>query len=370
MNTHTIELDLSKDSLGGNLIRVGQGDKSGTTIKALIYDGGAEASLSGYTGYLEVLLPNKRNYYRAQCTISGNVATVTVDENKLCSIAGYTDEAYFAFEKSGIRYSTERFAIDILRCATAGQKPAQNWDDAIDNLISRGNAAVSAANTAATSANAAATRANDAADRVDASIAAATSATTAANSAASEANTAATSATTAAGKANTAASDANTAATGANEAAKAANDAATAANSAADKANNAADRVDKAIGDATSAADKANKAAESADASAGKANSAANDANEAAKNALRIINSIGSVGGGGGSGGGASSAEVDKIKEDNATLAGTLAELTDGYIVIDDTAFTPQSRFDSFTDGALTLKQAAFDDETLTLTLV
>ena len=346
MNTHTIELDLSKDSLGGNLVRVGQGDKSGTTIKALIYDGGAEASLSGYTGYLEVLLPNKRNYYRAQCTISGNVATVTVDESKLCSIAGYTDEAYFAFEKSGIRYSTERFAIDILRCATEGQQPAQNWDDAIDNLISRGNAAVSAANTAATSANAAATRANDAADRVDASIAAATSATNAANSAASAANTAATNATTAAGKANTAASAANTAATGASEAAKAANDAATAANS---------------------AADKANKAAESADASAGKANSAANDANEAAKNALRIINSIGS---GGGSGGGASSSEVDKIKEANATLAGTLAELTDGYIVIDDTAFTPQSRFDSFTDGALTLKQSTFDDETLTLTLV
>lgn len=149
MNTHTLELDLSKDGLGAGLVRVGQGDKHGTTIKALIYDGGAEAALTGFTAYLEVLLPNKRNYYRAAAAISGNAATVTVDENKLCSVAGYTDEAYFAFEKDGVRYSTERFAIEILRCVTEGQKPAQSWDDAIDNLISRGNAAVSAANNAA-----------------------------------------------------------------------------------------------------------------------------------------------------------------------------------------------------------------------------
>ena len=343
MNTHTLELDLSKDSLGGNLVRVGQGDKSGTTIKALVYDGGAEASLSGYTGYLEVLLPNKRNYYRAQCTISGNAATVTVDENKLCSVAGYTDEAYFTFEKSGIKYSTERFAIDILRCVTNGQQPAQSWDDAIDNLITRGNAAVSAANTAADNANAAA-------NRVDGAI---TSATNAAN----EANSAANAANAAASAANSAASSANSAASKANKAASAANSAASSASSAASKATDAADA-------ANSAADRADKAAERADDSAGKANSAANDATEAAKNALRIINSIGSVGGGG------SSADVEKVKEDNATLAGVLAELTDGYIVIDDTAFTPQSRFEAFEDGALTLKQSAFDEETLTLTLV
>ena len=143
MNTQTLELDLSKDGLGTNLVRVGQGDKGGTTLKALIYDGGAEAALTGFTGYLEVLLPNKANYYRAAATISGNAATVTVDESKLCSIPGYTDEAYFAFEKNGVRYSTERFAIEILKCATAGQQPAQSWDDAIDSLINRGNAAVS-----------------------------------------------------------------------------------------------------------------------------------------------------------------------------------------------------------------------------------
>ena len=179
MNTHTLELDLSKDGLGAGLVRVGQGDKHGTTIKALIYDGGAEAALTGFTAYLEVLLPNKRNYYRAAAAISGNAATVTVDENKLCSVAGYTDEAYFAFEKDGVRYSTERFAIEILRCVTEGQKPAQSWDDAIDNLISRGNAAVSAANTAAGAANTAADAANKAAARVETAVSSAASAASA-----------------------------------------------------------------------------------------------------------------------------------------------------------------------------------------------
>lgn len=201
MNTQTLDLDLSKDGLGGNLVRVGQGDKSGTTIQAYIFDNGEDAALSGFVGYLEVLLPNKRNYYRAVAALEGNVATVTVDENKLCSVPGYTDEAYFAFEKDGVRYSTERFAIEILRCATEGQQPAKNWDDAIDQLISRGNAAVSAANTAAT-------RANTAADSVDTAITNANAAATAANTAAGSANSAAASANAAASEAHSAAVEA------------------------------------------------------------------------------------------------------------------------------------------------------------------
>ena len=187
MNTQTLELDLSKDGLGGNVVRVGQGDHGGTTIKAYIYDQGAEASLTGYACFLEVLLPNKRNYYRAAASVSGNVATATVDESKLCSVAGYTDEAYFTFEKSGAKYSTERFAIEILRSATDGQQPAQNWDDAIGDLIGRGNAAVSAANTAASGADAAKSAANAAAS-------AASSAASTARGAAESATAAATNA--------------------------------------------------------------------------------------------------------------------------------------------------------------------------------
>lgn len=169
-NTRTLELDISKEG-AGTCIKVGQGDDGGTTIKALIYDNGAEFALSGATAWLVVLLPNKRNYYRGQCSVSGNAATITVDESKLCSVSGYTDEAYFTITKSGKTYSTERFAIEILRSALDGQQPAQNWDDAVQDLIDRGetavknaNSAASAANTAAASANAAAATANGAAE--------------------------------------------------------------------------------------------------------------------------------------------------------------------------------------------------------------
>lgn len=353
MNTHTLELDLSKDGLGAGLVRVGQGDKHGTTIKALIYDGGAEAALTGFTAYLEVLLPDKRHYYRAVAAISGNAATVTVDENKLCSVAGYTDEAYFAFEKDGVRYSTERFAVEILRCVTEGQQPAQNWDDAIDNLISRGNAAVSAANTAADAANKAAARAETA-------VSSASSAATAANNAAAAANSAASAA-------RTATTSANNAASAATSAASAANYAAGAANTAAQRANNAADRVDSAIADAEKATKSANEAASKADASASKADiaaadaiTAAEDARDATKRALSII----------GSGGGASSEELEKVKADNAVLARALAEATDSYIIIDEICYVPSSRAATITEELLSINGASFDGDIETITLV
>lgn len=366
MNTHTLELDLSKDGLGAGLVRVGQGDKHGTTIKALIYDGGAEAALTGFTAYLEVLLPDKRHYYRAAAAVSGNAATVTVDENKLCSVAGYTDEAYFAFEKDGVRYSTERFAVEILRCVTEGQQPAQSWDDAIDNLISRGNEAVSAANTAAGAANTAADAANKAAARVETAVSNARSAATAANNAASAANSAASAA-------RTATTTANNAASAATSAASAANDAAGAANTAAQRANSAADRVDSAIADAEKATKGANDAASKADASASKADTAAadaiaaaEDARDATKRALSIIGS----GGGTGSGGGASGEELEKVKADNAVLARALAEATDSYIVIDEICYVPSSRAATITDELLSINGAAFDSDIETITLV
>lgn len=154
-NTRTLELDISKEGTG-TCVKVGQGDDGGTTIKALIYDNGAEFALTGATAWLVALLPNKRNYYRGQCSVSGNAATITVDESKLCSVPGYTDEAYFTITKDGNTYSTERFALDILRSALDGQQPAQNWDDAVQDLIDRGETAASNANAAAAAANGAA----------------------------------------------------------------------------------------------------------------------------------------------------------------------------------------------------------------------
>lgn len=210
-NTRTLELDISKEG-AGTCIKVGQGDDGGTTIKALIYDNGAEFSLSGATAWLVVLLPNKRNYYRGQCSVSGNAATITVDESKLCSVSGYTDEAYFTITKNGATYSTERFAIEILRSALDGQQPAQNWDDAVQDLIDRGETAVKNANSAASAANTAADKANTAASTANSAAKNANDAADAANAAASAANTAAASANAAAAAANGAAEDATAAA--------------------------------------------------------------------------------------------------------------------------------------------------------------
>ncbi len=330
-NTRTLELDISKEG-AGTCIKVGQGDDGGTTIKALIYDNGAEFALSGATAWLVVLLPNKRNYYRGQCSVSGNAATITVDESKLCSVPGYTDEAYFTITKSGATYSTERFAIEILRSALDGQQPAQNWDDAVQDLIDRGETAVKNANSAASAANTAAGKAN---------------------TAASTANSAATAANNAADAANTAASAANTAKQNADAATTAANNAASAANAAKQNA-------DAATSNANAAASAANTAASSANAAAAAANGAAEDATAAAQNALNIANSIASIDP-------PSDDEVQELREENATLATALVELQDGYIVLGETAYMPTNRRTALSGETVTVAQATVSGETATL---
>lgn len=330
-NTRTLELDISKEG-AGTCIKVGQGDDGGTTIKALIYDNGAEFTLTGATAWLVVLLPNKRNYYRGQCSVSGNAATITVDESKLCSVSGYTDEAYFTITKSGKTYSTERFAIEILRSALDGQQPAQNWDDAVQDLIDRGETAVKNANSAAS----------------------------AANTAAGKANTAASTANSAATNANHAADAANTAASAANTAKQNADAATTAANNAASAANTAKRNADTATASANAAASAANTAAARANAAAATANGAAEDATAAAQNALNIANSIAAIEP-------PSDDEVQELREENATLATALVELQDGYIVLGETAYMPTNRRSALSGETITVAQATVSGETATL---
>lgn len=330
-NTRTLELDISKEG-AGTCIKVGQGDDGGTTIKALIYDNGDEFALSGATAWLVVLLPNKRNYYRGQCSVSGNAATITVDESKLCSVSGYTDEAYFTITKSGKTYSTERFAIEILRSALDGQQPAQNWDDAVQDLIDRGETAVKNANSAAS----------------------------AANTAAGKGNTAASTANSAAAVANNAAAVANTAASAANTAKQNADAATTTANNAADAANTAKQNADKATAGANAAASAANTAAASANAAAATANGAAEDATAAAQNALNIANAIAAIEP-------PSDDEVQELRDENATLATALVELQDGYIVLGETAYMPTNRRSALSGETVTVAQATVSGETATL---
>lgn len=225
MNVQTIELDVNKRGCGNNCIRIAQGEGGGTTIKALIYDNGGELALSGYSAFLVARLPDRIHYYRGSATVSGNTITYVCDESKLASVPGYTDEAYFEIVKGDFLAQTERFALDILRSAKEGQQPAQSWDNAVDDLIKRGETAVKSVEAAVTAANGAVSKANSAAAKADtatgkASAAArdASAATGKANAAAGDASTAAEKADTAAGKANTSAENADTAAQGANDA--------------------------------------------------------------------------------------------------------------------------------------------------------
>lgn len=225
MNVQTIELDVNKRGCGNNCIRIAQGEGGGTTIKALIYDNGGELALSGYSAFLVARLPDRIHYYRGSATVSGNTITYVCDESKLASVPGYTDEAYFEIVKGDFLAQTERFALDILRSAKDGQQPAQSWDNAIDDLIKRGEtavksseAAVAAANGAVSKANTAAAKADTATGKANAAARDASAATGKANAAAGKASTAAEKADAAAGKANTSAENADTAAQGANDA--------------------------------------------------------------------------------------------------------------------------------------------------------
>ena len=236
MNNQTIELDIDKRGCGNNCIRIAQGENGGTTIKALVYDNGTEFAFAGYTAYLVARLPDRIHYYKGTATVSGNTVTHVCEESKLACVPGYTDEAYFEFTKGSQTVQTERFALDIMRDAREGNVPAQSWDNAVEALEQRAEAAVSKGEKAATDATAAVNNAN-------AAVNICKSATAASNTATSKANAATKSANDATAAANTAKSNA---------------DAATdAAKTATNAANASKDSADEAAADARKAAEEA-----------------------------------------------------------------------------------------------------------------
>ncbi len=261
VNTQTIELDVSKRGPCAWCVRVAQGESGGATIKASLYDNGAELEAGGYTAFLVARLPDRSHYYRGEATLDGNVATHVCDEGRLCSAPGYTDEAYFELVRGDVCVQTERFAIDILRSALDGQQPAESWDSAVDDLIARGEKAVADGESAAVTANEAVTRANEA-------VGIAGEAVAKANGAADKASESADAAIAGAEKAQTATS--------------AANSAASAASAAADTATASAAKADASAVAATESASKADASAAAADKAAASALAAAADATEAA----------------------------------------------------------------------------------------
>ncbi len=236
MNTQTLELDVDKRGYGNKCIRIAQGESGGTTIKALVYDNGAEFALAGYTAYLVARLPDRIHYYKGTATVSGNAVTHVCEESKLACVPGYTDEAYFEFVKGSQTVQTERFALDIMRDAREGNAPAQSWDSAVEALEKRAETAVSKGEKAVTDASSALNNANAAVNICKSATNAANTATSKANAATKSANDAATAANTATGNANAATDAAKTATNAANASKDSADEAAADARKAAEEA--------------------------------------------------------------------------------------------------------------------------------------
>lgn len=176
MNTYNLRLDLSKDPLytrpneaGGVTLR--QGDRSGCTIVADLYDHGERFTTSGLSAYFVMDLPDHAHYYREQATYSAGTVSVTVDERYAASVAGWTDNAYFELLQGGtVIASTQSFRVHVLADARAGHTAGETYDSAISELmgdladaIAAAEAATGSVETAIDNADAAAERANAAA---------------------------------------------------------------------------------------------------------------------------------------------------------------------------------------------------------------
>lgn len=149
MNTFDITLDLSKRGVI-QTVQIRQGDTNGTTIVATITDHGVAASTSGLTARFQMKLPDGTHYYRKAATLSGNVATVTLDEAQAASAVGRTDVAYFQLlQGSTVVASTESFTVIVLPDALADATVPESYDSAIQEAIDNANEAAEEAREAA-----------------------------------------------------------------------------------------------------------------------------------------------------------------------------------------------------------------------------
>lgn len=149
MNTFDLTLDLSKRGVI-QTVPIRQGDTNGTTIVATITDHGVAASTSGLTARFQMRLPDGTHYYRKAATLSGNVATVALDEAQAASAVGRTDTAYFQLlQGSTVVASTESFTVIVLPDALADATVPESYDSAIQEAIDNANEAAEEAREAA-----------------------------------------------------------------------------------------------------------------------------------------------------------------------------------------------------------------------------
>lgn len=135
MNEFAVDLDVTKEPRHGHVLYLGQGDKDGTVLVASMYDNGEELDLTGLDAYFMMRTPGGTDYYQAQGTVSGNVATFTIDETYAAGHVGETDIAYVKITDGSEIVSTSRITVVVLESATEGVEPAPAYVSAIEEFL-------------------------------------------------------------------------------------------------------------------------------------------------------------------------------------------------------------------------------------------
>lgn len=145
MNVFDLSLDLNK-SRNVNPIRLRQGDLNGTTIRALVFDHGALADLSGTTARWVMRLPGGEEYYRKAATVDATACTVTVevDETQAASVSGRCRGYFQILDGSTVIASTGDVLVEVLPDALEGATVAESYDSAIQDAIDDLNDAIEA----------------------------------------------------------------------------------------------------------------------------------------------------------------------------------------------------------------------------------
>lgn len=173
------------------------------------------------------------------------------------------------------------------------------------------------------------------------------------------ANDAAKKATDASVAAGTAKTNADKATEAANDAAKKAGEEASRATKAAEEADSAASKANTEAGNAERATTDAVAATKGATNAASQAQGAASNAAAAANTALQIANSVANSSAG--------ESEIADLKSSVDALGNLVADLSGGYLVMDDALYTPKAKATASGDTA-TMKSASVSGETVSLT--
>ena len=135
MNVQTIQLDVTKAPSTLPVIRLRQGDRNGTTVRAELYDDGEPLQLAGYDVKFCMRVPEDWGYYEVDGYATGNVATFLIDETYAAGNSGKTDTAYVeVLDGEDVIYSTGNVHVVVLPSATEGGQ-AGTYTNGVERFI-------------------------------------------------------------------------------------------------------------------------------------------------------------------------------------------------------------------------------------------